>query len=338
MDLPFGTDLHIHLREGEVMRQIVPEIRKGGCNRVLVMPNLEVPLTSYDQLKAYREDLLGCGEEVTFLMTLFLSPKIELAELARCQEELGLVGLKSYPQGVTTNSKDGVLDYREYFPIFAEMQKLGLILHIHGELPGACVMQAEEMFLNQLEIIIAEFPNLRIVLEHITTQAAVEFIRKQPANVGATITAHHLVLSIDDVVGQNMNFCKPVAKLHEDRRALQEAAFSGNPKFFFGSDSAPHPFYKKQTQVDHCCAAGIYTTPIALPLLAHIFEAHGCLDKLQPFVSVYGPQFFGLKVDTQKSIRLCPQDPVARVNSAPTHTDIVPFREPEELSVRLTLI
>ena len=257
--LPLIDDLLVHLRQGAMMGLVAPTVRGGGVGRVLVMPNLTPPITSVAMAKAYRAELQKIDSEIDYLMTLFLSPAIAPEDLRNARSEANVVGLKSYPKGVTTGSDSGVENYEIYFPIFAEMEKLGLSLHLHGELPNTCVMKAEELFLTHLSRIHGAFPNLKIVLEHVTSAAAIQAVLACGPSVAATITIHHLDLTISDVVGNNTNFCKPVAKLDSDRAAIRAIVASGNPKFFFGSDSAPHPVGDKTKA---CCApAGIFTQP-----------------------------------------------------------------------------
>jgi len=217
------------------------------------------------------------------------TPEMIHAAYRRCA-----IAGKLYPEGVTTNSEDGIKNIHELFPVFEAMGDVGMVLSLHGEVPGVFCMDREKAFLDTLGTIAHKFPKLRIVLEHITTQEAVKTVRGLPNNVAATITAHHLVLNLDDVVGgmlQPHNFCKPIAKRPEDQEVLREAAIGGNPKFFLGTDSAPHLRPKKE------CAsgcAGVYTAPVAMPILAHVFEEENALDKLANFTSKFGADFYKL--------------------------------------------
>ena len=211
----------------------------------------------------------------------------------------GVVAGKVYPLGVTTNSENGVSDFDALDPVFEAMQEVGMVLSLHGESPDPTVfcLDREVEFLPIIVTIRSKFPRLKIVLEHVTTARAVGFIRLCPEGVAATITVHHLFLTLNDVIGgmlQPHHFCKPVAKRPQDRDALMEAALSGSPKFFLGTDSAPH--LKEEKECDAGCA-GIYTAPVALPLLTQFFETNGALGRLEDFVSRFGARFYGLPLN-----------------------------------------
>ncbi|KAF4657890.1 hypothetical protein FOL47_008253 [Perkinsus chesapeaki] len=285
VSLPYCDDLHVHLRQDGMLKATVPAIRQGGVNRCIVMPNTNPPITTSAMAKRYKEELEAIDPEVTYLMMLYLSPNIDVNDLVAAQRN-GVIGVKSYPKGVTTGSEHGVESYDVYDPIFTKMQELGLSLHLHGEVPGASVMEAEEMFLDQLHKLHKTYPKLKIVLEHCSTKAAVEAVKACG----------------DNVVGCNHNFCKPVPKLPSDRVALRDVVASGNPKFFLGSDSAPHPRSRKEVGLG--AAAGVYTQAHLLPYLAETFDGMGCIDKLRDFACVFGAKFFGLEVKSKDSIRL----------------------------------
>ena len=224
------------------------------------------------------------------------------------------LGVKSYPRGVTTNSHSGIEDYTLYYPVFSAMQQVGMVLNLHGEVPSdptknISILNAEKHFLSHLRTLAAEFPNLRIVLEHATTSEAIETVLALPSNVACTITAHHLWLTIDTVAPQPHHFCKPLAKEPKDRTALQDAIKSGSPKFFLGSDSAPHPTSSKspgltENSEPSPCAAGVYTSPILIPLVASLLESFGALEKLQGYVSDHGRAFYGIPAKSDKVITL----------------------------------
>ncbi|PSR73090.1 hypothetical protein PHLCEN_2v11037 [Hermanssonia centrifuga] len=230
-------------------------------------------------------------------MTLYLSPELTPDEIRKASSA-GIAGVKSYPRGVTTNSEGGIESYETYYPVFAAMEEVDMVLNLHGEIPSdastnICVLNAEPSFLPHLRKIHAQFPRLRIVLEHATTRAAVECVKSLGDTVACTITAHHLELTVDDWAGQAWHFCKPVAKYPDDRQALRDIIKEGHPRFFLGSDSAPHPPHKKSNaSPTHACAAGVYTSPILLPLVAHLLESFGALDKLEGFVSTNGRAFY----------------------------------------------
>jgi len=262
-----------------------------------VMPNLRPPITKADQAVDYRERLKAIDDKVDYLMTLYLSPDLTPEEVRKAKEA-GIVGVKSYPRGVTTNSDSGIESYEVYYPVFEEMQRCDLVLNLHGEVPsdaasGTCVLNAEERFLPHLKKLHEDFPKLRIVLEHATTRAAVEAVKSLGDTVACTITAHHLAITVDDWAGQSWNFCKPVAKYPSDRQALRDVILEGHPRFFLGSDSAPHTAHAKSVSTtSNSCAAGVYTSPILLPFVAHMLESFGALDKLQNFVSSNGRAFY----------------------------------------------
>ncbi|TIB94518.1 hypothetical protein E3Q18_04260 [Wallemia mellicola] len=245
----------------------------------------------------YRNKLQSLAKNVQFVMTLYLSPSLTPEEIRKAAAN-GITGVKSYPRGVTTNSDGGIESYEVYYPVFEAMEQENMVLNLHGEVPsseetGVTVLNAEERFLPQLDKLARSFPKLRIVVEHATTKAAVEKVKSLPDNVGCSITPHHLQLIVDDWAGQGFNFCKPVAKYWEDRNALRDVIREGHPRFFLGSDSAPHPRANKlnkaprfiaetQESVPACaCAAGLFTSAILIPLCAHLLESFGALDKLE---------------------------------------------------------
>ncbi|GMF42267.1 unnamed protein product [[Candida] boidinii] len=251
-------------------------------------------------------------------MTFYLSKELTPELVEKAAQEKAIRGIKCYPAGVTTNSTAGVdpNDFSAFYPIFEVMQKYGLVLNLHGEKPSIQstseeeeihVLNAEPKFLPALFKLHTDFPKLKIVLEHCTTKAAVDAIAKinedikegQEVMVAATITAHHLSLTIDDWAGNPINFCKPVAKLPVDKRALVEAATSGKPYYFFGSDSAPHELSKKSTHIGVC--AGVYTQPYAISYVAEVFDKVNKLDKLKGFVSDFGNKFYNTQESDLKS-------------------------------------
>ncbi|GAA5995122.1 hypothetical protein JCM5350_002773 [Sporobolomyces pararoseus] len=314
-------DAHVHLRQGNLMKLVAPHVTLGGIKTAFVMPNLIPPLTVPDQTVEYVQQLSQLVPELEILPSMYLSSTLT-PELVKEAKEKGIVGIKSYPRGVTTNSQGGVgmEGYGVYDEVFREMEKQDLVLNLHGEVPsdvdgdGTCVLNAEERFIPHLFEIHRKFPNLRIVLEHCTTAAAVEAVKSLPSNVVATITPHHLLLTIDSACSTPLGFCKPLAKFPSDRTALRQVINSGNPKFFLGSDSAPHPsssklpalqvaqvvtedeggqVTKEEVTLPSPCAAGIYTSSNLIPLTAEIFERSKIsLDKLEGFVSKFGRNFY----------------------------------------------
>ncbi|KZP12089.1 Dihydroorotase [Athelia psychrophila] len=296
--LPAPADFHVHLRQGDLSKLVTPHVRKGGFHLAYVMPNLKPPITTVSQALEYKSTLESIDPSVDYLMTLYLSPDLTPEEVRKAKDA-GIVGVKSYPRGVTTNSDSGIESYEIYYPVFEIMQEVGMVLNLHGEVPSdpatnTHILNAEPTFLPHLEAIHKAFPKLRIVLEHATTRAAVDMVKSLGPTVGCTITAHHLALTVDDWAGQSWNFCKPVAKYPDDREALREVVREGHPRFFLGSDSAPHPPHTKATSTPQsACAAGVYTSPILLPLVAHLLEDFGALDKLEGFVGGFGRAFYG---------------------------------------------
>lgn len=288
-------DFHVHLRQDKLMEIVTPTVEQGGVSIVYVMPNLVPPITSVDRVLEYKQQLQKISPNTTFLMSLYLRPEIT-PEVIHAAAEAGVSGVKCYPAGVTTNSAQGVTSYEPYYPVFEAMQEHDMVLNLHGECPsthehdGITVLNAESKFLPTLVDLSTRFPKLRIILEHCTSQEAIETVKKCGPNVAATITAHHLFLTVDSWGGNALNFCKPVAKLPSDRDALVEAAISGNPKFFFGSDSAPHFLQAKKKEAG--AAAGVFTQPYAIPYVAQLFEKHGKLDRLKGFVTDFGRQFY----------------------------------------------
>ncbi|KAJ4472218.1 Dihydroorotase [Lentinula aciculospora] len=298
LSIAHPADFHVHLRQGVLSELVTPHVREGGFSTAYVMPNLKPPITTTDQALTYKATLEKIEPNVQFLMTLYLSPELTPDEI-RNAKNAGIIGVKSYPRGVTTNSDGGIESYEAYYPVFEAMQEVDMVLNLHGE--NIHILNAEPSFLPHLHKIHSTFPRLRIVLEHATTRAAVEAVKACGDTVACTITVHHLDLTVDDWAGQSWNFCKPVAKYPDDRQALRDIVRKGHPRFFLGSDSAPHPPSNKSTCTPSCgCAAGIYTSPILLPLTAHILESFGALDRLEGFVSTFGRDFYKLPANGSK--------------------------------------
>ncbi|KAJ1910854.1 dihydroorotase [Mycoemilia scoparia] len=295
--LPYASDFHTHLRQGDMMRAVTPLVKAGGVGTALVMPNLTPPIVTGEQAMEYKARLEELAPGVQFIMTLYMNPKLTPEEIHK-SAKLGVTGVKVYPSGVTTNSDWGILEFEAYYPVFTAMQEENMVLCLHGECPSdatknICIMNAEEKFLATLRKLHNDFPKLRIVLEHATTKAAVECVKELGDTVGCTITAHHLSIIVDDWAGQPHNFCKPVAKYPDDREALRQVIKEGHPRFFLGSDSAPHYRSAKQGEKP---AAGVFTAPILIPLLATLFEKIGCLDYLENFISNNGRKFYQLPI------------------------------------------
>ncbi|KAG4304437.1 hypothetical protein PORY_002147 [Pneumocystis oryctolagi] len=311
LELSAGADFHTHLRSDKMMKQVVPSIRLGGCSIAYVMPNLIPPVTTVDMCMNYKRELEALDPETMFLMSLYLSPEITPKVIEEAKAA-GIIGVKAYPRGVTTNSQFGIESYEQYYPTFSAMEKHGLVLNIHGEeqnSPGKdniTVLTAEQEFLPTLLNLHAQFPKLKIVLEHCTSAASIEAIKSCGDNVAGTITAHHLFLTVDDWAGNPYAYCKPVAKLPSDRKELLNIATSGNKKFFLGSDSAPHPQMLKINTKK--IAAGIFTQPYLMSYLAEAFDSVGKLDKLENFACIFGREFYNIKnINMDKKIILTKQ-------------------------------
>ena len=291
-------DWHLHLRDGAALQTVVPDSARQFA-RAIVMPNLKPPVTTTAQALAYRERILAAvpqGLAFEPLMTLYLTDNTPPEEILRAREA-GIVALKLYPAGATTNSDAGVTDIRKTYKTLEAMQRAGLKLLVHGEVtdPAVDVFDREAVFIErQLIPLRRDFPALKIVVEHITTKEAAQYVSDADVHTAATITAHHLLYNRNAIFTGGLRphyYCLPVLKREEHRAALVAAATSGSAKFFLGTDSAPHPAHLKE----HASAcAGCYTALSAMELYAEAFEAAGALDKLEAFASFNGPDFYGL--------------------------------------------
>lgn len=291
-------DWHLHLRDGAAMAAVVPH-SAAQFGRAIVMPNLKPPVTTAAQSLDYRQRILAAlpaGSTFEPLMTLYLTDNTPPQEIARAKAA-GVVALKLYPAGATTNSDAGVTDLRKTYPTLQAMQKHGLLLLVHGEVtdPEVDIFDREAVFIDQVMTPLRkDFPELKVVFEHITTQEAAQYVEHSDAFTGATITAHHLLYNRNALFVGGMRphfYCLPVLKRELHRRALIDAATSGSPKFFLGTDSAPHAAALKEQSV---CGAGCFTAPCALELYAQAFEEAGALERLEAFASFHGPDFYGL--------------------------------------------
>lgn len=302
MYLPLPDDFHAHLRQGDLMPGYVRDLAHQ-FGRAIIMPNTIPAMTSASAIADYKKQILEAAAPVRKdfepLMTFKLNPNYTEQDL-KDMIAVGVVAGKYYPAGVTTNSQDGISDFEGIFPVVAMMEKLGLVLCVHGEEPGEFCLDREQAFIKRVETLATKFPKLKIVFEHLSSAKSVEAVKRLPANVAATFTVHHLMMTLDDVVGDALrphHFCKPLPKRPEDRAAIREAAFSGNPKFFLGTDSAPHQQGKKECP---CGAAGVYSAPVALPLLVQEFDRAGALDKLPNFIAGFGADFYGIPRTTKQ--------------------------------------
>ena len=323
-------DMHLHLRD-EDMLSLVGPLTSQTFSGALVMPNLVPPITTKEALLSYKQRIKSVCEEDNFepFVTLFFKNDYTYEFLEDIKNEI--IAIKLYPAGITTNSETGVssMDVDVLRPTLESMSKLGIPLCVHGETNGF-VMDREKEFMPIYESLAIAFPNLKIIMEHITTKDAIELLDKYD-NLYATVTLHHLLITLDDVAGGMLQphlFCKPIAKRPEDRAALLNTALGAHPKLMFGSDSAPHPKHKKES----CgCAAGVFTAPIALQVLTQLFEKHGALNNLNKFLSLNAQKIYNLKL-AKKTVTLIKKD--FRVPSAYEYKNesVVPMYSGEVIS------
>ncbi len=332
-------DWHLHLRDGDALAAVVGA-SAAQFGRAIIMPNLKPPVTNVEQARAYRDRILAAlppGADFTPLMTLYLTDNTT-PEQIRAAKASGIVhGVKLYPAGATTNSDAGVTDVRHAYPALEAMQREGLPLLVHGEVTDQAIdlFDREQVFIDQVMIPLRrDFPGLRVVFEHITTAQAAQYVRDAEPGIAATITAHHLLYNRNAIFIGGIRphwYCLPVLKRETHRLALLEAATGGNPRFFLGTDSAPHAQRLKEHAVG---CAGCYTAPHALELYAAAFEMAGALERLEGFASRHGPAFYGLPVNSE--IVTLRRDPWTIPQSLPFPGDaIVPLAAGETLQWRL---
>lgn len=303
-------DWHLHIREGIFMQAVLGHTARQ-VGRAIIMPNLKTPVVNAKLALTYHAQILaalpkdGPGSRFKPLMTIYLTDKTTPEDIAAAKDCGVVVAAKLYPANATTNSANGVTNIKALGLVFQKMADVGLVLCVHGETLKSRrygdktrknkvgQLRREAVFLKEtLSWIVSEFPDLKVVLEHITTKEAVEFVLAANDNVAATITAHHLTIVLDDAIASHHNNCMPIAKEEEHRQALRKAATSGNKKFFVGTDSAPHAKSVKETA---CGCAGCYTALHAIELYFTVFEEEGALDKLEGFLSNFGADFYGLE-------------------------------------------
>ena len=326
-------DWHVHLRDGEMLQRVAPYTSRQFA-RAIVMPNLVPAITSVDAARAYRQRILDAATPAfTPLMTCYLTDRTEPDDIARGFEEGVWVAAKLYPAGATTNSASGVTEIRNISPALTRMELLGMVLCVHGEVvdPDVDVFDREAVFIERVLIRLArDFPRLKIVLEHITTEDAVEFVAQSGENIAATVTPQHLIINRNALFAGGLRphaYCLPVAKRERHRVAVRKAATSGSPKFFLGTDSAPHTRGAKESA---CGCAGIFNAPFALESYAGAFEQEGALDRLEGFASVHGANFYGMPLN-ETSVTLERGD-----NPVPDEIEgLVPFHAGETLRWRL---
>ncbi len=292
-------DWHLHLRDDALMQSVLPDTARQFA-RAIVMPNLRPPVTTTAQAVAYRERILKAlpaGKKFEPLMTLYLTDNTSSDEIRKAKQSGVVHAVKLYPAGATTNSDAGVTDLRKTYAALEEMQRCGMPLLVHGEVTSADIdiFDREAVFIERvMQPLLKDLPSLRVVFEHITTRDAAQFVTEAPANIGATLTPQHLLYNRNAMLAGGIRphfYCLPILKRETHREALVKAATSGSPKFFLGTDSAPHAQHTKENA---CGCAGCYSAYSAIELYAEAFEAAGALDKLEAFASFHGADYYGL--------------------------------------------
>ena len=339
LSLTRPDDWPLHLRDGPTLAAVAPDTaRRFG--RAIIMPNLLPPVTTTAQALAYRERVLAAvpaGLSFEPLMALYLTDETTPAEILRARASGAVAAVKLYPAGATTHSDAGVTDLTRTHGALAAMAETGLPLLIHGEVtdPQVDIFDRERVFLERsLFPLIERFPGLKVVLEHVSTREGVARVRGGPERLAATITPHHLLLSRNAMFAGGLrphHFCLPVAKREEDRLALVEAATSGHPRFFLGTDSAPHPRRRKESG---SAPGGIYTAHAAIELYAEVFEQAGALERLEAFASFHGPDFYGLPRNRDR-VTLVREPWTVPATLAMGEEELVPFRAGEGVAWRL---
>jgi dihydroorotase len=332
-------DWHLHLRDGALMQSIVPDTARQFA-RAIVMPNLKPPVTTTAQALEYRSRIvaaLPAGAKFEPLMTLYLTDNTSAEEIRKAKQSGIVHAVKYYPAGATTNSDSGVTDILKTYAALEEMQRCGIPLLVHGEVTDSSVdvFDREAVFIERVMIpLLRDLPQLRVVFEHITTNQAVQFVMSTPDPIAATITAHHLLYNRNAMFSGGMRphyYCLPVLKRELHRVALGKAATSGNPKFFLGTDSAPHAQHTKEAA---CGCAGCYTAHAAMELYAEAFEQLGALEKLEGFASFYGADYYGLPRNIE-TITLRKEEWQVPATQGFGEHQLVPLRAGEKLKWRL---
>ncbi len=332
-------DWHLHLRDGDALRAVLP-YTAARFARAIVMPNLKPPVTTTAQAIAYREQIVRAlpqGARFEPLMTLYLTDRTDPLEADRAKQSGVVHGFKLYPAGATTNSADGVTDIRHIDGVLARMAELGVVLQVHGEVtsPSVDVFDREARFIDTvLAGIVDRFPTLRVVFEHITTRAAADFVRSARQGVAATITPQHLLMNRNALFNGGIrphHYCLPVLKTEGDRRALLDVIASADPRFFLGTDSAPHARSAKEAA---CGCAGVFSAPAAIELYAEVFDALGALGHLEGFASLFGADFYDLPRNQEKLTLLKESWEVPACYPFGNET-IVPLRAGERVAWRI---
>jgi dihydroorotase len=327
-------DWHVHFRDGSALVHTVNATAKQ-FGRALVMPNLKPALSSLTQLLDYRDRILAAltpGREFMPMMTFYLNTDLTADDLYASKQYPWVVGAKLYPAGATTNSEEGVRSLQAIYPLLEVMQDRDLVLQIHGEVTVGDIFDREQLFISEvLQPLVSDFPRLRMVLEHISTRAAVEFVTNSPENVAATITPHHLLYNRNQLLAGGIRphyYCLPILKHEQDQFALQRAATSGSPKFFAGTDSAPHTRELKETA---CGCAGIYSAPFAVPFYAQVFEQQQQLNRLNSFLSQFGADFYRVPINKDHLVLIKNEQIIPK--SLPFGSDcVIPMAAGERIS------
>ena len=331
-------DWHLHVRDGAALNAVVPHTAAQFA-RAIIMPNLKPPVTTAEQAMAYKQRILAAvpqGMRFEPLMTLYLTDNLPPAEIARAKAA-GVVAAKLYPAGATTNSDAGVTDLRKIYPVLEAMQREGMLLLVHGEVTTSDIdlFDREAVFIERhLAPLRRDFPALKIVMEHITTSEAVQYVTAADRNLAATLTVHHLLYNRNAIFTGGIRphyYCLPVLKRETHRLALVQAATSGDPRFFLGTDSAPHPTHLKEHATG---CAGCYTAHAAIEMYAEVFDQAGALDKLEGFASFFGADFYGLPRNTDR-ITLRRESWTPPESYAFGEAELKPLRSGESLPWRL---
>jgi dihydroorotase len=330
-------DWHVHLRDGEMLGAVAPYTARQFA-RAIVMPNLDPPVTSPEQARAYRQRIVDAtGPGFTPLMTCYLTDEADPEAIARGFEEQAWIAAKLYPANATTNSAKGVTDVRNIYPALERMQDTGMVLCVHGELtdPQVDVFDREAVYIERvLNRITRDFPGLKIVFEHITTADAVAYVLGTGPNIAATVTPQHMIINRNAIFERGLRphaYCLPVAKREEHRIAVRKAATSGSPKFFLGTDSAPHARGAKESS---CGCAGIFNAPFALESYASVFDEDGALDQFEAFASENGAAFYGLPLN-DGSVTLERREVAVPEKITADGIELVPFHAGQRLGWRM---
>lgn len=332
-------DWHLHLRDGDVLRDVVPDTAHR-FSRAIIMPNLDPPVVTTRQALQYRQRILDAIPDNTDfnpLMTLYLTDNTDPDEIEEARDSGHVYAVKYYPAGATTNSDQGVTSIDNTYDVLEKLAETGMPLLVHGEVTdrGVDIFDREKIFIDYvLQPLINRLPELKIVFEHITTEDAVSFVNDSADNIAATITPHHLLYNRNALFNKGIRphyYCLPILKREQHRKVLVDAATSGAEKFFLGTDSAPHPVTKKESG---CGCAGIYNSHAAIELYAEIFEWADSLDTLERFASINGPTFYGLPVN-QKTITLVKEEWEVPLEKPFATEKLVPLRAGESISWKL---